>query len=72
MAHSVRLWLQTQSYWARIPAGEGAVHTVIQTVQRPGVCGAVYGAEHYKEQLKSFDNIPSRYCHDCAESDVKQ
>ena len=23
--------------------------TVLQTVQRPGVCSAVYGAVHYKE-----------------------
>ena len=30
------------------------VHTVLQTVQMPGVYSAVYGTVHYKEPLKSF------------------
>ena len=30
-------------------------YTVLQTVQRPGVCSAVCCAVHYKEPLKSFD-----------------
>ena len=31
------------------------VHTVLQTVQRPGVRSVVYGTVHYKEPLKSSD-----------------
>ena len=30
-------------------------YTVLQTVQRPRVCSAVYGGVHYKEPLKLFD-----------------
>ena len=33
----------------------GCAYTVLQTVQRSGVCSAVYGTVHYKESLKSFD-----------------
>ena len=33
----------------------GCACTVFQTVQRPGVCSAVYGTLHYKKPLKSFD-----------------
>ena len=54
----------------------GWAYTVLQTVQRPGV----YGTVHYKEPLKSFEigvgHSPasgfflSRYCHDCAESNI--
>ena len=56
MAHSVRLLLETQRYWARIMAGldvchGGCAYTKIQTVQRPGVC-RVYGALHCQEPLK--------------------
>ena len=60
----------------------GCAYTVLQTVERPGVYSAVYGTVHYKEPLKSFEikvghssgfgHPLSRYCHDCAESDVKQ
>ena len=32
----------------------GCAYTVLQTVQRPGVCSAAYGTVHYKEPLKSF------------------
>ena len=58
MVHSVRVWLET-GYWVRIPAGSdicdwGCAYTMIQTVQRPGVCSAVYDTVHYKEPLKSF------------------
>ena len=73
----------------RIPVGpdichHGWAHTVIQTVQRPGVYSAAYGTVHYKEPLKSFEIrvgycsgfLLSRFCHDCApdcaENDVKQ
>ena len=47
MAHSIRLWLETQSYWVRIPVEldvchRGCAYTVLQTVQRAGVCSAVY------------------------------
>ena len=53
---------------------------MIHTVQRPGVCSAVYGKVNYKEPLKSFDKVIvltsdfllSQYCYDCTESDVKQ
>ena len=31
------------------------VHTVPQTVQRPGVYSAAYGTLNYKEPLKSFE-----------------
>ena len=30
-------------------------YTVLQTLQKPGVCSAVCGTVHYKEPLKSFD-----------------
>ena len=30
-------------------------YTGLQTVQRPGVCIAVFGAVHYKKPLKPFD-----------------
>ena len=54
----------------------GCAYAVLQTVQRSGVCSAVYGTVHYKKPLKSFNKtrafLPSPYCHDCAESDVKQ
>ena len=92
MAHSVRLWLETRRYWARIPVGSdgcyrGCAYTVLRTVQKTGVCSALYGAVYYqawyyKEPFKSYDKCPrhspdlgfflSRYCHDRAESDVKQ
>ena len=62
-AHSIRLWLETQRYWVRIPVGSDVCHqscvsiyTVLQTVRKPGVCSAVYGTVHYEEPLKSFDN----------------
>ena len=55
---------------------------MLQTVQRQGVYSSAYGTVHHKEPLKSFEIrvglVPtsgfrlSRYCHDCAESDVKQ
>ena len=41
------------------------IYTVLQTVQRPGVYCAANSTIHFKEPLK-------RYCHDYAESDVKQ
>ena len=49
-----RLSLETQRYWVQIPAGSNVCHrsfayTVLQTVQRPGVCSAVYGTKHYYE-----------------------
>ena len=63
MAHSILLWLET----------------LLQTVQRHEVCSDVYGTVHYKELLKLFDKsralspfLLSRYCHDYAESNVKQ
>ena len=50
-------------------------------VQRPGLRSAVYGTVHHEDTLKSFkreyDNVLTsgflllRYCHYCAESDVK-
>ena len=52
---------------------------MLQTVQMPGVFSAVYGTVHYKKPLKSFDKRRvgyspdlGQYCHECAESDVKQ
>ena len=60
MAHSILLWLETQSYWFQILVGSDVNHrdcayTVLQTVQRNGVCSDVYITVHYKEPLKSFD-----------------
>ena len=74
MAHLYRLGLVTCHH--------GCAYTVLQTVQRHGVYSVAYGTVHYKEPLKSFeirvgivpasDFLLLRYCHDCAESDVKQ
>ena len=41
MAPSVRLWLETQRYWVRIPVGSnirqrGCAFTVLETIQKPG------------------------------------
>ena len=89
MTHSIRLWLETQRYWVRIPTGpdichRGCEYTVLQTAQMTGMCNAVYGTVHYKqitsscshsirvEHSPNFWLLLSRYCHDCAESDVKQ
>ena len=60
MAHPILLWLETQSYWVRILVGSnvshrGCAYTVLQTVQRHGVCSDVYGTMHYEEPLKLFD-----------------
>ena len=48
------------AYCARIPAWsdvghKGFTHTMLQTVQRPGVCSVVYGVVHYNKPLTSFD-----------------
>ena len=42
MAPSIRLWLETQSYWVRILVGSdvchrGCAYAVLQTVQMPEV-----------------------------------
>ena len=60
MAHSYRLGLVTWMYQVRILVGpnichRGCAYTVLHTVQRPGMHSAAYGAEHYKEPLKSFE-----------------
>ena len=60
MAHSIRLWFETQRYWFRIAVGSdvchrGCVYAVLDTVQKPGVCSVVHGSVDYKEPLKSFD-----------------
>ena len=60
MTHSYRLGLVAWGYQARIPVGtdichRGCAYTVLQTVQRHGVCSAAYGTVHYKEPLKSFE-----------------
>ena len=87
MAHSYRLGIVTWRYQVRIPVGpdichRGCVYTVLQTVQKPGVYSAAYGTVLYKEPLKSFEIrvghspgfglLVMRYCHDRAESDVRQ
>ena len=82
MAHTYRLGLVTWGYQVRIPVGtdichRGCAYTVLQTAQRHGVYSAANGTTHYKEPIKSFEIrvtgfLRSRYCHDCAESDVKQ
>ena len=63
-AHLVRLWLETRRYWVRISVQLNVLscaYTLLQIVQRPGVCSAVYGTVHYKEPLKSL-KIPSFLC----------
>ena len=84
MTHSSRLELVT---WGMLESRSGrifgcALTVHIQTVQRPGVYSAAYSTVHYYEPLKSFEirvgHSPSfwpplsRYCHDCASSNVKQ
>ena len=59
MARSVMLWLKSQRYCVRIPAGSDVCHrgceyTVFQTVQRLGVCSVVHDTVHCEEPLKSF------------------
>ena len=49
MAHSIMLWLGSDV------CHRGCACTVLQTVQRHGVCSDVYGTVHYKEPLKLFD-----------------
>ena len=58
--YSILLWLEAQSYWVQILVGSdvshrGCAYTVLQTVQRHGVCSDVYGTVNYKEPLKLFD-----------------
>ena len=60
MAHSYRLGLVTWRCQIRIPVRpdichRGCVYTVLQTVQRHGVCSADYGTVHYKKPLKLFE-----------------
>ena len=78
----IRFWLETERYCVRILVGSHVCHqscayTVLQTIQRPGVCSSVYGTV----PLKSFDSedhsilifdidMLLRYCHECIESDV--
>ena len=58
MAHSIRLWLETQMYWVPILAVSDFVIeltvTELQIVQRYGVCSAVYGTVVYKEPSHSI------------------
>ena len=49
MAHSVRLGMLVTE----------VAYTVLQNVQRPRVCSAVYGNEYYKEPLKSSNKSRS-------------
>ena len=61
MAHSILMWLETQSYCVQILVGSdvthrGCTYTVRQTVQRNKVCSDVYGTVHYKEPLKLFES----------------
>ena len=60
MAHSILLWLETQSYCVQIlvvsdVGHRGCDYTVLQTVQRHGVCSDIYGTVHYKEPLKLYN-----------------
>ena len=62
MAHSILLWPEAQGYLVQILVGSdvslrGCAYTLLQTVQRNGVCSDVYGTVHYKEPLKLFDKI---------------
>ena len=56
MAPSIRLWLETQKYRVRIPAGSdichrGCAYTVHTNVQMPEVYSVVYGTVPYKESF---------------------
>ena len=60
MAHSILLCLETRSYLVLILVGSDVCHrgcacSVLQTVQRHGVCSDVYGTVQYQEPLKLFD-----------------
>ena len=77
MAHSIRLWLEIQRYWVRIPTGSdvyyrGCSYTVLQTVQMPWVCSVVYSTVHCKEPFKLFDKswaysrLQASFCHKIA------
>ena len=76
MAHSILLWLEAQSYWAQILVGSdvsrrGCAYTVLQTVQRHGVC-IIKNLGSYSIRLGHSPFLSSRYCHDSAGSNVKQ
>ena len=47
---------------------------MLQTVQRHGVCSAAYGIVHYHSisVMPTTSFLLSRYCPDCAESDVDE
>ena len=50
---------ETQRYWVQIPVDlifGGCAYKVLQTVQKPGLCSAVFGTVHYKAPLNSFKN----------------
>ena len=50
-----KLWYWVWILTASDTCHRGCAYTVLQIVERSGVCSAVYGAEHYKEPLKSFN-----------------
>ena len=54
MAHSYRLGIVARRYQVPDICHRGCAYTVLQTVQRHGVCIAACGTVHYKELLKSF------------------
>ena len=62
MAHSIRLWFETQRYCVLILVGSdvchrGCAYTVLQTVQRHGECSDVYGTVQYKERFRHIAMI---------------
>ena len=62
MAHSILMWLETQSYCVQILDGSdvthrGCTYTVLQTVKRNGVCSDVCDTVHYKEPLRLFESM---------------
>ena len=70
MAHSVRLWLETEP--ESLMDREFDIRVVLQTVQMPGVCSYIYGTVYYKEASKSFEKsralsrLWASFCHDIA------
>ena len=66
-----------EKYWVRIPVGWDVryricAYKVLQTVQKPGVCGAVCGTVDYEEPFKSLDKsrvlsrLGASFCRDIA------
>ena len=85
MAHSIWLWLEARELLGSNPDRVGyllsqlCIHSAPNWSKAWSVQWCVYGTVYYKEPLKLFDKdiglspfLFLRYCHDYAESNVKQ